>query len=152
MAKLKIFANPDYGDEMCPVCSCEFTAPFGLAVCRTCGFVSWGCNMCPLDKFKCCGDSKKCPINHNFELYAVFRQKEFDSLPDEYKIYAEKDGSAWQCPWPRKVEVRDDAWSVELTIPLADLLDTLPRLHHAETESGNWSEPAWREFCRVLGK
>ena len=32
------------------------------------------------------------------------------------------------------------------------LLDTLPRLHHAETESGNWSEPAWREFCRVLGK
>lgn len=87
MSKLKIFANPDYGDELCPVCSCEFTAPFGLAVCRTCGFVSWGCNMCPLDKFKCCGDSKKCPINHNFELYAVFRQKEFDSLPDEYKIY-----------------------------------------------------------------
>ena len=87
MAKLKIFANPDYGDEMCPVCTCEFTAPFGLAVCRTCGFVSWGCNMCPLDKFKCCGDSKKCPINHNFELYAVFRQKEFDSLPDAYKIY-----------------------------------------------------------------
>ena len=87
MTKLKIFANPDYGDEMCPVCTCEFTAPFGLAVCRTCGFVSWGCNMCPLDKFKCCGDSKKCPIKHNFELYAVFRQKELDSLPDAYKIY-----------------------------------------------------------------
>ena len=86
MDKLKIFANPDYGDEMCPVCTCEFTAPFGLAVCRTCGFVSWGCNMCPLDKSKCCGDSKKCPINHNFELYAVFSQKKFDSLPDGYKI------------------------------------------------------------------
>lgn len=84
--KLNIFANPDYGAELCPVCSCEFTAPFGLAVCRTCGFVSWGCNMCPLDKFKCCG-SKQCPIKHNFALYAVFSQKEFDSLPDGYKIY-----------------------------------------------------------------
>ena len=46
--------------------------------------------------------------------------------PDN-KIYAEKDGSAWQCPWSRKVEVRDNAWSVELAVPLADLLDTLPR-------------------------
>ena len=32
------------------------------------------------------------------------------------------------------------------------LLDTLPRLHHAETESGDWSETAWRQVCRTLGK
>ena len=35
-------------------------------------------------------------------------------------------------------------------VELDRLLDTLPRLHHAETESGNWSEAAWRQFCSVL--
>lgn len=29
---------------------------------------------------------------------------------------------------------------------LVGLLDTLPRLHHGETESGNWGEEAWRRF------
>ena len=32
------------------------------------------------------------------------------------------------------------------------LLDTLPRLKHAETESGIWDEPSWKKFCEVLGK
>lgn len=32
------------------------------------------------------------------------------------------------------------------------LLDTLPRLHHAETESGIWDEQSWKKFCAVLGK
>lgn len=30
------------------------------------------------------------------------------------------------------------------------LLDTLPRLHHAETESGIWDKPSWNRFCEVL--
>ena len=32
------------------------------------------------------------------------------------------------------------------------LLDTLPRLLHAETESGDWGEEAWYEFCKALKK
>ena len=32
------------------------------------------------------------------------------------------------------------------------LLDTLPRLFHAETESGNWGEESWKSFCRALKK
>lgn len=32
------------------------------------------------------------------------------------------------------------------------LLDTLPRLHHAETESGIWDESSWKRFCKVLDK
>ena len=35
---------------------------------------------------------------------------------------------------------------------LDTLLDTLPRLLHAETESGDWGEEAWHSFCRVLKK
>ena len=32
------------------------------------------------------------------------------------------------------------------------LLDTLPRLYHAETESGIWDKKSWQAFCSVLGK
>jgi hypothetical protein len=85
--KLKIFANPDYGDEGCPACGCDFVAPFSLSVCRTCGMVSMGCNMCPLNKFECCGTAK-CPIKGHVDLYAIFTKKEFKTLPDAYKIYA----------------------------------------------------------------
>ena len=35
---------------------------------------------------------------------------------------------------------------------LNELLDTLPRLCHAETESGVWDKSAWNAFCAVLGK
>jgi hypothetical protein len=49
--------------------------------------VSMGCNMCPLNKFECCGTAK-CPINKHVELYAIFTKKEFDTLPDAYKIKA----------------------------------------------------------------
>lgn len=31
---------------------------------------------------------------------------------------------------------------------LTDLLDNLPRLHHAETESGDWDEASWKKFCQ----
>lgn len=85
--KLNIFVNPDYGDEGCPGCGCDFVAPFSLSVCRHCGMVSMGCNMCPLDKFKCCGTAN-CPINGHVELYAIFTKKEFESLPDAYRIEA----------------------------------------------------------------
>lgn len=85
--KLKIFANPDYGDEGCPGCGCDFVAPFSLSVCRNCGMVSMGCNMCPLNKFECCGTAK-CPIKGHVDLYAIFTKKEFETLPDAYKIKA----------------------------------------------------------------
>lgn len=32
------------------------------------------------------------------------------------------------------------------------LLDTLPRLHHGETESGEWGEESWKSFCKALKK
>ena len=32
------------------------------------------------------------------------------------------------------------------------LLDTLPRLHHAETESGDWDQASWNKFCAACGK
>lgn len=32
------------------------------------------------------------------------------------------------------------------------LLDTLPRLHHAETESGDWDQESWQKFCTACGK
>ena len=31
---------------------------------------------------------------------------------------------------------------------LTRLLDTLPRLHHAETESGEWGRESWEKFCQ----
>ncbi|MBE6403509.1 MAG: hypothetical protein E7039_07295 [Lentisphaerae bacterium] len=31
---------------------------------------------------------------------------------------------------------------------LTALLDTLPRLHHAETESGDWGRESWEKFCQ----
>ena len=31
---------------------------------------------------------------------------------------------------------------------LTRLLDTLPRLHHAETESGEWGRESWEKFCK----
>lgn len=31
---------------------------------------------------------------------------------------------------------------------LTQLLDTLPRLHHAETESGEWGRESWEKFCQ----
>jgi len=33
---------------------------------------------------------------------------------------------------------------------LNNLLDTLPRLHHAETESGEWDRDSWEKFRRSL--
>jgi len=90
--KLKIFVNPDYGDEGCPACGCGFVAPFSLSVCRNCGLVSMGCNMCPLNKFECCG-TDKCPVKEHVDIhaiciYAIFTKKEFATLPDAYKIEA----------------------------------------------------------------
>lgn len=35
---------------------------------------------------------------------------------------------------------------------LDSMLDTLPRLYHAETESGIWDKKSWQTFCSVLGK
>ena len=35
---------------------------------------------------------------------------------------------------------------------LNEQLGTLPRLHHAETESGDWDEESWKKFCRACGK
>ena len=35
---------------------------------------------------------------------------------------------------------------------LDTLLDSLPRLKHAETESGIYDKTAWKKFCEVLGK
>ena len=32
------------------------------------------------------------------------------------------------------------------------LLDTLPRLYHAETEAGVWDRTTWEKFCHALGK
>ena len=32
------------------------------------------------------------------------------------------------------------------------LLDALPRLHHAETESGEWDQLSWQKFCKACGK
>lgn len=32
------------------------------------------------------------------------------------------------------------------------LLDSLPRLHHAETESGEWDQESWKKFCTACGK
>ena len=32
------------------------------------------------------------------------------------------------------------------------ILDSLPRLYHAETESGIWDKRSWNTFCSVLGK
>ena len=32
------------------------------------------------------------------------------------------------------------------------LLDALPRLHHAETESGEWDQTSWNKFCAACGK
>ncbi|MBO5923984.1 MAG: sugar phosphate isomerase/epimerase [Lentisphaeria bacterium] len=31
---------------------------------------------------------------------------------------------------------------------LTALLDSLPRLHHAETESGEWGKESWEKFCK----
>lgn len=84
---MNVFANPEYGEEGCPGCGCDFVAPFSLSVCRHCGMVSMGCNMCPLDKSECCG-TDKCPVNNHVSLYAIFTKGEFDDLPDAYKIYA----------------------------------------------------------------
>ena len=85
--KLNIFVNPEHGDEGCPGCGLDFVAPFSLSVCRHCGMVSMGCNMCPLNYFECCGTTK-CPIHNHVDLYAIFTKKEFETLPDAYKIEA----------------------------------------------------------------
>lgn len=91
--KLKIYQNTSIGDEWCPVCGEEFSAPFSLTACSNCGLISMGCNMCPLDynsqshpdlKANCGG--KACPLYHPVEnLYAIFDQAEFDSLPEDYR-------------------------------------------------------------------
>jgi len=91
--KLKVYQNDSIGDELCPVCGEEFSAPFSMTACSHCGFISMGCNMCPLDYNSQshpdltahCG-GKACPLYHPVQnLYAIFSQAEFDRLPDAYR-------------------------------------------------------------------
>jgi sugar phosphate isomerase/epimerase len=35
---------------------------------------------------------------------------------------------------------------------LNNLLDSLPNMHHAETESGYWDHSSWQKFCTACGK
>lgn len=91
--KLKIYHNTSVGDECCPNCGCEFSAPFAMTACSNCGFISMGCNMCPLDynrrqhpdlKAQC--EGKACPVYHPVKnLYAIFSRAEFFSLPEAYR-------------------------------------------------------------------
>lgn len=91
--KLKVYQNDSIGDECCPACGAEFPAPFSLTACSNCGFISFGCNMCPLDYNRrkhpdltavCNGTA--CPVYHPVSnLYAIYSKKEFDSLPAEYQ-------------------------------------------------------------------
>ena len=91
--KLRIYQNDSIGDELCPACGAEFPAPFAMTACDCCGFISFGCNMCPLDyntqkhpDLKATCNGKDCPAQHAVPvLYAIFEQSEFDSLPEEYK-------------------------------------------------------------------
>lgn len=90
--KLKIYQNDAVGDELCPACGKEFPAPFSMAVCVHCGFISFGCNMCPLDynsqrnellKATCNGNG--CPAHRPVKnLYAIFSWNELQQLPRDY--------------------------------------------------------------------
>ena len=91
--KLKVYQNDSIGTECCPVCGDEFSAPFSLTACSTCGFISMGCNMCPLDynrrkhpDLTAVCEGKACPVYHPVKnLYAIYSQHTWDSLPEEYK-------------------------------------------------------------------
>lgn len=83
---VRIIYNDDYGDESCPVCGQEFVAPFSHAVCRHCGFISWGCSLCPT-RSHCYTET--CPIERVADLYGIFTREEFDELPADYKYGCE---------------------------------------------------------------
>ena len=91
--KLKVYQNDSIGDECCPVCGSEFPAPFSLTACSTCGFISFGCNMCPLDynrrkhpDLTAVCEGKACPVYHPVtNLYAIYSKRVWDMLPEEYK-------------------------------------------------------------------
>ena len=45
--------------------------------------------------------------------------------PDN-KIFSEQNGVTWQCDWKRKTKINKDNWTVEVVVPLVDLLDEFP--------------------------
>lgn len=91
--KLRIYQNEDFGVEVCPACCSEFSSPYSMTACEHCGYISFGCNMCPLDysqqtnkTLKATCNRAGCPAKHPVEnLYAIYSRKEFDSLPEAYR-------------------------------------------------------------------
>ena len=68
------------------------------------------------------------------------------------KIYSDKDGSQWQCPWKKNGGIKENSWFVELEIPLADILDELPdnpgkiRANFCRTIQYNGEFLSWSPF------
>ena len=86
--EVKIHYNNDCGYEGCPNCGGEMQSKFMLTACKHCGFISFGCDLCPVyhGNGGCYG--KNCGAEHNklpCDLYAVKTKQAFDKLPNEYK-------------------------------------------------------------------
>lgn len=90
MAKVKFHYNDMRSAESCPNCGCEFEAMFMESVCEHCGFVSFGCSLCPKSSSgNCYGKDCSCVKNRlKNELFAVFYYNDFFNLPQEYCIIA----------------------------------------------------------------
>lgn len=85
-AKTVTFASvcDDAFSDICPSCNTSFSSQFGQCVCSHCGFISAGCDACPGESNSHI-DCSKCPVSIPISLYGIFTQKEFNSLPIEYR-------------------------------------------------------------------
>lgn len=80
--------------DICPDCNNSFSSQFGQCVCSHCGSISAGCDACPGESNNRI-DCSKCPVSIPVRLYGIFKQKEFDSLPDAYKGAVSHKANNW---------------------------------------------------------